>query len=409
MKSPKQTIQRHGVMTDEGILTRPQWLALFFAFGSLMSLGWLDNARGPIYPLIISDLSLNHSQGSAFFAVASFTAVIANFCVPWLLHHLHPKKLLFLGVLALCFFPVMISLTTTYSMLLISALIFGASLGTVGVTQNIVVEESVPAGSKRFFLSLLHSTYGLSALLAPVLIGLILEFQVDWRNSLLFSLIFLVPVLILGIFAVYFNPIITPIKPSILVLKQRLKVKYDVSQLIFWGLLLAFYVSSELFFTTRLVIILKDLSGYSMQQANASLALFFLGLFLGRILISFAPQSFSGRKMLGLSFGLTTLCMLLGASFYINALWVCGLFMAPVFPIAMDEISNFVGSEFASYSSIIIALSSLGVVIMHLVVGYVFDIYGMRVALWLPVLLFSACMGMSLVFWPHNTRASVKR
>jgi fucose permease len=389
-------------MSKMNALSVPQWLAVLFAFGSLMSLGWLDNARGPIYPLMIGDLSLNHSEGSAFFAVASFTAVLANFSVPFLLKHLVPKKLLFAGVVGLMMFPVVISLTSSYPLLLAAAVIFGVSLGTVGVTQNIVIEESVPAGKKRFFLSLLHSTYGLSALLAPLLVGLILSQGETWRNSLLYSLIFILPVLILGAFAIQLNPKIEDSKPSVKVLKQRLKINYNVKQLLFWGLLLAFYVSSELFFTTRLVVLLKELSGFTLQQSNMSLALFFLGLFLGRIIISFAPGNLSGRWMLAGSFILTSLSLMLCIILNLNAIWICGFFMAPVFPLAMDEISNQVGSDFGAYSSIIIALSSVGVVIMHIVVGFIFDNYGMQTALWLPLLLLSACFIMCISLWPKT-------
>lgn len=370
-----------------------------------MSLGWLDNSRGPIYPMMIEDLNLSHSQGSAFFAVASFTAVLANFAVPYLMNFLVPKKLLMTGVVGLSLFPLLMSLTNTYIMLLASAIVFGAALGTILVTQNIVVEESVPPDSKRFFLSLLHSTFGLSALLAPLLIGVILGQGVSWKNSLLYSLLFIGPVLLLGLFALKLNSVISVAKPSVKVLKQRLKIRYNKNQLAFWGLLLAFYVSSELFFTTRLVVLLKDISGVSIQVANMSLAYFFLGLFLGRIATSLTPKSFSGRGIIALSFVATVIWLLVSLYINISWIWLCGLLMAPIYPMAMDEISNHVGSDFRAYSSIIIALSSLGAVVMHMVVGYIFDAYGLKVALLLPIGLMASSVLMCLFLWPRKLNA----
>lgn len=370
-----------------------------------MSLGWLDNSRGPIYPMMIEDLQLSHSQGSAFFAVASFTAVLANFAVPYLMNFLVPKKLLMTGVVGLSLFPLLMSLTNTYIMLLASAIVFGAALGTILVTQNIVVEESVPPDSKRFFLSLLHSTFGLSALLAPLLIAVVLGQGVSWKNSLLYSLLFIGPVLLLGLFALKLNSVISVAKPSVKVLKQRLKIRYNKNQLAFWGLLLAFYVSSELFFTTRLVVLLKDISGVSIQVANMSLAYFFLGLFLGRIATSLTPKSFSGRGIIALSFVATVIWLLVSLYINISWIWLCGLLMAPIYPMAMDEISNHVGSDFRAYSSIIIALSSLGAVVMHMVVGYIFDAYGLKVALLLPIGLMASSVLMCLFLWPRKLNA----
>lgn len=290
-------------------------------------------------------------------------------------------------------------------MLLASAIVFGAALGTILVTQNIVVEESVPPDSKRFFLSLLHSTFGLSALLAPLLIAVVLGQGVSWKNSLLYSLLFIGPVLLLGLFALKLNSVISVAKPSVKVLKQRLKIRYNKNQLAFWGLLLAFYVSSELFFTTRLVVLLKDISGVSIQVANMSLAYFFLGLFLGRIATSLTPKSFSGRGIIALSFVATVIWLLVSLYINISWIWLCGLLMAPIYPMAMDEISNHVGSDFRAYSSIIIALSSLGAVVMHMVVGYIFDAYGLKVALLLPIGLMASSVLMCLFLWPRKLNA----
>lgn len=401
MNSSEETIQRQGVKTQILGLSLAQWTSIVFAFGCLMSLGWLDNARGPVYPLIIEDLMLSHSQGSVFFALASLTAVIANFSIPFLLRFFDAKSLLFVGSLGLALFPVLMSYIMSYFMLLISAITFGWSLGTVGVVQNIVIEESVPVHKKRFFLSLLHSTYGLSALLAPVLIGVLLSAGIGWQNSFLYSLFFIGPVLLIGVISLQMSAKEKQTQVVVPDLSQQLKTKFSKSILCFWGFILAFYVSSELFFTTRLVVLLKETQNVSLESANMSLALFFLGLFLGRLIISFAPSKISGRLMLNLSFGSMSIWIIFCYSLNPSLIWMSGFFMAPVFPIAMDEISNQVGSKFGSYSSIIIALSSIGVVLMHLFVGHVFDNYGMLIALLLPCVLCFLCLLLCLFAWPR--------
>lgn len=368
-----------------------------------MSLGWLDNARGPIYPMIIDDLKLSHSEGSAFFALASLTSIVANLSVPFLLKFLNPKKLLLLGVVVLSFFPILLSISLDYRTLLFSAISFGWSLGTVMVTQNLVIEENVPLAKKRFFLSLLHSTYGLSALLSPLLVGLMLSYGVQWRFSFLYSLFFMFPVLCLGMLSLRLSP------QQDMVLNKEVKFKekhrfdftFNKSFLLFWGVILACYVSAELFFTTRLVVILKETLGLSLESANISLALFFLGLFFGRILVSLAPNWCSGRMMLIVSFFISAVWVLFCYFFYPEYIWLAGIFMAPIYPVAMDEISNQTGKDFGHYSSMIIALSSMGVVFMHMIVGHIFDSYGMRTATLLPFFLYALSIVMCVAIWPN--------
>jgi MFS transporter, FHS family, glucose/mannose:H+ symporter len=400
MNSSKVTIQRHGVIG----LTYPQILSVLFAIGAMLSLGWLDNARGPIYPLIIADLKLSHSQGSAFFAFASLTSVLANFSVPFLLRLLSPKKLLFWGLVILGLFPITLSITQNFLMLLISAVVFGCALGTVAVTMNLVIEESVPSSRKRFFLSLLHSAYGLSALLAPILIGVILDSGVQWEKSFLFVLCFILPVSIIGLLSI---KSIKNTNPTLLTseLTNNVYSAFKVAGLnkkilFFWGMLLAGYVSSELFFTTRLVVLFKEAFGLELDQANFKLVCFFIGLFFGRVLVSFMPVRFSGRSVLVISFLLTSLWILFCYLMMPDLIWLAGFWMSPVYPIAMDEISNQTGKEFGRYSSLIIALSSVGVVLMHMIVGYIFDNFGMMVATLLPFILCLFCTFLCLWLWP---------
>lgn len=397
MNSMKETNQRQSVIGAIR-LTLPQCLAVFFAFGSLMSLGWLDNARGPIYPLILQDLGISHTQGGMFFALASFTAVVANFIVPLLLRYMSSLQLLLSGMVLLVFFPLAVFVSSTYVILLFSAIIFGFSLGIISVTQNIVVEESVPLHKKRVFLSLLHSTYSLSALMAPLLIGLILGYGILWNRSFLFILAFMLPVLILGVFSLIYNK-----SADFMVSAKEVQLSVPpktFNLLLFWGLVLAFYISSELFFTTRLVVIFKELFGYSLQDSTFHLVFFFVGLFLGRLITGFLPSRFSGRMFLISSFALTCIWILLCQVFFPTLIYLVGFLMSPVFPIAMDEISNQSEGSFRKNSSLIIAFSSIGVVVMHILVGMISDSMGLNVAMYLPLVLCALALVACSFLWP---------
>ncbi len=396
MNSGKETIQRHSVINADQKLNLGQIYSLIFAFGALMAMGWLDNARGPIYPMILKDLNLTHSQGSLFFAAASFTAILANIMVPLQISYWGSKKILFAGVVVLCLFPLVILFSESYQTLLFAAVIFGWSMGTIGVTQNIVVEENAPPGKKRSYLSLLHSVYGLSALLAPVFIGSILGFGFSWSESLMFVILFVLPVLVFGFLSLRSKfRLIAPVLTKSVEMKNL-----DVRLLLFWGVFLALYVSCELFFTTRLVVIFNQIFNKTFEQANFQLILFFTGLFVGRLLVSFLPSHFSSRRVIELSLFLTSIFILMGIFISPSLIFVIGFTLAPIFPLCMDEISNQTGFRFKQYSSIIIAISSVGVVIMHLMTGLVADRFGLIWSMSLPFIFVIVALVGSLILSP---------
>ncbi len=423
MNSSKDSIQRHSVINKDLSFSLNQIFALVFAFGALMAMGWLDNGRGPIFPLIIGDLNLSHSQGSLFFALASLTAVGANFMVPRQIKYLGSKGLLLVGVLILALFPLVLLWSETFSGLLLSAFVFGWSMGTIGVTQNIVIEESVPSHKKRTYLSLLHSVYGLSALLAPVLIGQILAFGYSWRESFTFVLFFIFPVLCFGFLSLRsqnrnsqtieislngnlndnFNDNLSDELND--TLKDKLNDKLSMKLLSFWGLILALYVSCELFFSTRLVMIFHKHYSRSLQDSNFQLTLFFVGLFIGRVLVSFLPHRFSSRKVIQYSLFFTAATILVGVFVSAEFFFLIGFTLSPIFPLSMDEISNQTGYQFKEYSSVIIALSSIGVVTMHIMAGLLADVYGLMWAIVLPLFFVVVALIWCLFYWPEQAEA----
>ena len=60
-------------------LRRPYWPAIILAYLSLMSLGFLDNTRGPFFPDLIESLSLSDFLSALFFVTTSVAAVISGF------------------------------------------------------------------------------------------------------------------------------------------------------------------------------------------------------------------------------------------------------------------------------------------------------------------------------------------
>lgn len=397
------------------------WGPVLLAFLSLVTLGWLDNARGPLYPQIIEGLSLTHVQGGLFFALASLVSVLANFLVPHLLRIMSSVNVLLLGLSFMVSFVFLFSVVGHYSTLLLAAILFGMAMGTVMVTINIVIEEFVPPQQQRSFLSFMHSLYGLSAFLSPVLIGVILSWPIKWSHAFLPVLFVSLP--LMGFGALQSLKIrhrkISPASVNtatpqdsvqlekaagvVEVVKTKLNIPERRSLIVFWSVLLALYVSSELYFSTRITILFQEGLGYDLSAARKFLSFFFLGLFLGRVLNSVLPVRIQGRQIIFASLLCSFLWSCLCLMFFPAWIWWIGFLMAPVYPVAVSEIAQQSKGEFKKISAICIATSSFFVVIMHMLAGATADILGLQSSMYIPVVFLFLALVLVFKTWPKTS------
>src|SRR5690606_32690037 len=128
--------------------------------------------------------------------------------------------------------------------LLLSAVSFGLALGTIMVTINIVIDESVPVFRRRQFLLGLHSLYGLSAFMAPIGVAYFFNhYQFTWSEVFLPLAAICIPLILIG--AVIHRAYRNKLNPHISGL-SLIDNKVPKKIIVFWSLALACYVSSEL-------------------------------------------------------------------------------------------------------------------------------------------------------------------
>ena len=380
------------------------WGPVLLAFFSLITLGWLDNARGPLYPQILEGLSLSHVQGGAFFAVASFMAVIANFLVPTLLKYFSSVSTLLIGLVCTMIFVVGLSFSTCFEILIGAAVFFGLALGIIMVTINIVIEEFVPKSKQRSFLSVMHSLYGLAAFLSPLLIGYILAWPIKWSNAFLPILFVSVPLFIFGVWQclrVKKGQVPSAGVVSEVGLSADLMVTHKKEVLIFWSLFLACYVSSELYFSTRLTILYQEGLGQNLELSRKFLSFFFLGLFVGRVINSVLPVKVSGKSIIMLSLLTSLIWLIFCIVFEPTWIWFMGFLMAPVYPVTVSEIAKQAGHEFKKISAMASAVSSFVVVIMHMLAGVIADEWGLKNSMYIPVCFLILGLGLVVTNWPR--------
>lgn len=354
---------------------------IFLAFLTLLTLSVIDNSRGPLYPLIKTDLNLLNSQAAMIFALASLGQFIVNIASKlWL--KLSFKK-------TICAFQVMMmigcwllgsSKNLGPIFLYVGALIFGMGSGGLGSQANMLIILGTSAERRRQFLSGLHAMYGTASFLAPFFVRGVFSFGGNWGQH--FFLLSIFPFLAL-IFAI--KNLKDEIPPS---------SEQTESGLSFWmknliGFVFASYVAGEVLISSRMVMYLMEAWNFSWEQASLNLSYFFISLLFGRA--TFALFKFPGKSFYWLLASLvgTILISFFSIKVNPNLFFLCGFSLSIFFPCGIDWMTHNHGEKAAGFLTTYVSMwIGLGLVSMHFLNGLVADSLGVQQAMLMaPILL----------------------
>ncbi|MEQ1665202.1 MAG: MFS transporter [Bdellovibrionales bacterium] len=345
---------------------------VFVSYLTLFSLGLLDNARGPFFADIISDIKLTDTQASLFYVVVSSMAFFMGVLVPRLLNVLSLLNVLRIGQVLMGVGFAAISLSSNLTELIITCVVFGVGFGLINVTQNLLILEAASESKRRRLLSGLHGMYAISSLVAPLIAALLFKNHIGWRTAFFwFSL--------LG-FASFISTFFVKYKSKMQTNQKVLKNPNRSSYFIF-GSMLSLYIITEILISSRLPLYVRRFYNYSPVEASNLLAVFFLFLFLGRIIFLLVPMKTASLKIIEFSLLATGAMLSLGLWVHPWFLTLCGLTMASVFGLSVDYLAETFPKYSADAIAYCLALSCVYIVSMHLVTGFVTDHFGVHVAM----------------------------
>jgi MFS transporter, FHS family, glucose/mannose:H+ symporter len=283
----------------------------------------------------------------------------------------------------------LIAQAPNWILLVLACAFFGWAFGTLNVTQNILVCEASSERARRQWLSGLHAVYGVSALVAPLLTSFLREAGFNWRQA--FMLLAIPPVLLA--FAGVWNRSPKPLKES----AAKPIAGKEWGTIALYAFIMAMYLWGELSASTRLVLWLRAERGFDATQADYLLAGFFLALLAGRLVFTF--HSFPKWN----NWFILCLSAFLGGVLYLCALhfspWIAAaaaLAMSPFYPVIMDQCSKAFGARSPQAISWIIGVGNLSLVVMHVAIGWVGDMWGVTAALHLGAVALLAVAAFSL-------------
>lgn len=376
------------------------WNAVLLAYASLFALGLADNVRGPLYPDILKDFALDHSQGAWFFATSSLCGVLGGLATAAFTSRWDRLLTLALSCFLLGLGLVGMGAAEHFYFLLAAAAIFGFSLGLLGVLQNTLAAAGAPVEKRERVLSGLHACYGLASLTAPLLVNLTLGWFEHPRQA--FYAAALIPFSVAAWIVLFRQKESAELKvrmsPESARQNEKKSKTYSLRQVWLAGVLSA-YVMAEILVSSRLALFLRREKGEDLVSANHQVTLFFLFLLLGRLLAAFVKNPLPLKTQMFLSLLLSILCMGLGLGGWTWGFLLTGLAMAPFYPVAVAVMAQEEPEGLDRMVGVAISLQSLSVVLMHLIFGWTADRFGLQMAFWWG----PAFLGLSFVLlWGYG-------
>lgn len=361
-----------------GKFLRDQSAYIGLAYLSLFSFGFVDNARGPVFPDLLADFQLSDSNGAWFFFTASAAMLANNVLLFRWMERAGPFAVLRLYSAIQTVGLLIMGLGTSYAIVLLGSAIVGLSLGGLGVSVNVLVGVHAAESHRRRVLSGLHCMYGISSLLAPLLVSVVYQGGFGWRAALgsLSAAPFAVLLVSLTLRTDRSQAASLPLGATAL--------KRPFAPALYFASLCMLYVVAEISISSRLALYVRRDWLASVESSNRLLATYFLGLFAGRLAFALVRFPWTSMQILSASAASGLVCYALGLVHRPAWLALAGVCFSVFYPCAIALINDEKSSGEAGFIvTWCITLQALGLLSMHVLLGVLADAFGLGTALWI--------------------------
>ncbi len=341
---------------------------ILIGYLTLFIFGLLDNLRAPEFLTLVHDLNLSQFEGSLFFASTSIFCFVMGLFMSRLVRRFGTLKVVSVGLSFIGCSYFGLSFAHNLFEMMCGASVFGLGFGILIIGQNLLILEAGETHHHRRLLSGLHSMYALSAICAP-LVAQAFSF-LSWRE--IFRGVSFLPLILSGFIFLK--------KPHLPKLRLEQSVLRLPSHRYFIILMVSAYQIAEVSLTTRLASFFEIQVGWSLGYSRLCLFLFFVVLFIGRLLLTLKSkwQVHQIFFVCGfLSFLSSGFALYISPYFFI----LCGLTMAALFPLAFEWIGSLYPQEQDRLISQALSWGALSIVGMQLLIGFLTDHFSLQTAL----------------------------
>lgn len=354
------------------------WSFILISYLSMFTFGITDNIRGPLFDLIQKTFHVSDSSASFIFAISSLSGFLMSFISMKLFRTKSKKILLLISAMVMMLSILGMSVGNSFTLFLFFTTAFGVSSCLIGLIPNILIPMSSKKEMTQKLLSGLHAMYGVSSLIAPMFVSLMMYWFNNWR--IVYAVASLFPLILLVAIVNNKDPRLAKVE-NISKEEHLQRSKKNKKKQIFLALTLSFCVIAEVLISSRIALYMTRVESRDLYQSSFYLSAFFVALLSGRTLFAFFTPKFSITLQMQFILFVSFLATIGGVLIHPGFFVLTGLTVAPFYPLMMTYLSEEFPLDLDNAVSYVLAIDSLMLAGMHVFVGFVTDIWGLKNAM----------------------------
>jgi MFS family permease len=346
---------------------------LFAGFASLFAAAFIDNARGPVLPVLCAQLNIPYETAGLFLMIGNVAAVLVTFMLGRVLPRIGDRKAAIITSWLAVLPGLLAPFVSSRASLLSLGLMLGASVSLVGSLSSILTVRGSPAEARGRYVAMQQVMYGMGSLIAPLLFSALTHAEKPWWWLFAGSSCVM---LLLGFsyFKVLPQEIIEPPAPPVKASGGRWS-----GTAILMLVVCSLYVGGEVLASMWMNTLMVRQQNLKPEDAAQYQMGFFLMIGLTRFLCFLLVRPRFETMVLVGSLSLGALFGILGQQGHSWALPLMGI-VGPFFPLTMARISIKFPNSWKQMMMNVYVCMQLMLALMHVSVGRVADTLGIATA-----------------------------
>lgn len=236
--------------------------------------GIFPNLFGVVVLKMAADLSVSDVQVGYLFTFFTVSNSISIFIVPLIVDRIGTKKMIYVSIILAIIGVMVLSYSSNTIVFSLGAFIIGFGLGTQFSVSNVILVKNYIPNIRTSKLNIMHFFFSSGAFIAPIFASKFLNLGYSWRFIYRFPFIILILAFIVTFFTSFDDSV-----------SEKNAKKESIFQLpvILVGIAMFSYINSELVIANWLVVYLKKLYNFSVEQGSYLLSIFWISITVGRI------------------------------------------------------------------------------------------------------------------------------
>jgi MFS family permease len=346
---------------------------LVAGFASLFAAAFIDNARGPVLPVLCAQLNIPYETAGLFLMIGNVAAVLVTFILGRMLPRIGDRKAAIITSWLAVLPGILAPFVSSEASLLSLGLMLGASVSLVGSLSSILTVRGSPAHARGRYVAMQQVMYGVGSLIAPLLFSALTHAEKPWWW--LFTGSSLVTLLLgLTYFKILPPEVLEPVSSS----RTSNRKSWDGSAVLLL-IVFSFYVAGEVLASMWMSTLMVGQQHFRPEDAAQYQMGFFLVMGLTRFLCFLLVRPRYETAVLIACLSLGAIFGILGQQGQSWALPLMGV-LGPFFPLTMARISVKFPETWKQMMMNVYVCMQLMLAFMHVSVGRVADSLGIAQA-----------------------------